>query len=157
MMSNLKPDDLRAALEHLSAQWEARAQDAQDQTRHMVTLGAARAEYYRGMAEAYRAVVDELHTLLSGGAEAAEAEEPYVRVSRDTALTVLKLAGLTAAELHAHKDGTFSLIFLPLQSRSVQEVTSKLLEVADVVILDHGRLTNTTRSFVDFAFRTPPV
>lgn len=157
-MSDMQPDDLRAALEELFSQWAARAQDAQDKARHLISLGAARTEYYRGIAETYRAAVDDLRALLDGGQDEPEIEpERYVLVSLDTAQTVLKLAGLTAAELRAHKDGTFSLIFLPLQFRSVQEVTSKLLEVADVVILDHGRLSNTNQSFVDFAFRAPPV
>ena len=157
-MSHSEADELRAALTELALQWEGRIQDAQDKGRHVVSLGAARAEYYRGLAEAYGTVVDELRALLDGEANDDSAEPVhYIAVSEETARTVLKLAGLSTAELRPHKDGTFSLIFLPLQFRSVQEVSSKLQDVADVVILDHGRLSNSNKSFVDFAFRTSPV
>ncbi|MBI5670906.1 MAG: hypothetical protein HZC41_23180 [Chloroflexi bacterium] len=157
-MSDKQPDDLRAALELLLNEWQSRERDAQDKARNLMTIGAARSEYYRGMADAYRVVADELLTLLGGESEESTAPvETYAAVSKDLAQTVLKLAGLSAAELHAHKDDTFSIIFLPLQFRSVQEVESRLLEVADVVILDHGRLPDSNKSFVDFAFKTPPV
>lgn len=157
-MSEMQPDEVLAALESLLNEWQSRAQDAQDKARNLTTIGAARSEYYRGMADAYRVVADELLALLEGETEESTAPvETYITVSKDVAQTVLKLAGLSAAELHAHKDDTFSIIFLPLQFRSLEEVESRLLEVADVVILDHGRLPDSNKSFVDFAFKTPPV
>lgn len=158
-MNDLQPEDLLAVLEKLAAEWLSRAQDAQDKARNLVNIGAARGEYYRGIADAYGEVMDEIRALLEGDAgEDGDEAEPitFAEVSEDTALTVLKLAGLSAAELHANKDHSFSVMFLPLQFRSIQEVENRLLDVADVVILDHGRLSNSNKSFVDFAFKTPP-
>lgn len=157
-MRDMQPEAILAALESLLDDWQGRVRDAQDKGRNLTTIGALRSEYYRGIADTYDTVLEEIRALLDGESEESTAAiETYATVSADVAQTVLKLAGLSAAELHAHKDDTFSIIFLPLQFRSVQEVEGRLLEVADVIILDHGRLPNTSKSFVDFAFRTPPV
>jgi hypothetical protein len=156
-MDKPTPGDL-AALETLIEGWLARAQDAADKAQNLSRIGANRAEFYRGQAEAYRSAAAELRDLLageSGDLQAAPVE--YAQVSLDTAQTVLKLAGLSTAELRAHPDRTFSILFLPLQYRSTGEVAEKLLDVADVEILDSGRLPNTNKSFVDFAFKSPPV
>jgi hypothetical protein len=156
-MDKPTPGDL-AALETLIEDWLARAQDAADKALNLSRIGAGRAEFYRGQAEAYRSAAAELRDLLageSGDLQAAPVE--YAEVGLDTAQTVLKLAGLSTAELRAHPDRTFSILFLPLQYRSTGEVAEKLLDVADVEILDSGRLPNTNKSFVDFAFKSPPV
>ncbi|HEX2908487.1 MAG TPA: hypothetical protein VHO69_16565 [Phototrophicaceae bacterium] len=150
-------EDLLVALEALAAQWDKRSKEADAKALNLSRIGASQSELFRGKASAYLELANELRALLANADTEAEAEPvQYAEVSKDTAQTVLKLAGLSAAELHVHKDKTFSIIFLPLQFRSVQEVSDKLLDVADVVILDHGRLSNTNKSFVDFAFKTPP-
>ncbi|NWG16409.1 MAG: hypothetical protein HXY41_07215 [Chloroflexi bacterium] len=156
-MDKPTPGDL-VALEALIEDWLARAQDAADKALNLSRIGASRAEFYRGQADAYRRAAAELRALLadeSGEDQAAPVE--YAQVSLDTAQTVLKLAGLSAAELRAHPDRTFSILFLPLQFRSVGEVSEMLMDVADVDILDSGRLLDTNKSFVDFAFKSPPV
>jgi hypothetical protein len=149
-------EEIVAALQALEDKWDTRAAEAQSALQKL-RVGDPNRSYYRGVAEGYKAALKDLRTLLHEPAEAAENPgESYIAVDRDQALKVLERAGLSIIDLHAHKDNTFSAVFAPLQVLTFEERIAKLTGAADVVILDQGRLPNSNKAYIDFAFRSPP-
>ncbi|MBZ0289647.1 MAG: hypothetical protein K8I30_18640 [Anaerolineae bacterium] len=155
--SDVTVEEIAAALEALEMKWEGRIAEAQTVIQKL-RIGDPNHSYYRGMIEGYKAALKDLRALLHEPAEAPSAEnvESYALVDRDRMLALLERAGLSINELHAHKDNTFSAVFPPLQVLSFQERIAKLEIVGDVVILDTGRLPNSSKTYIDFAFKTPP-
>jgi hypothetical protein len=156
--SDVTIEEIVAALEALEAKWEGRMAEAQKVIQKL-RIGDPNHSYYRGMIEGYKAALKDLRALLHEPDETqqpAEIAETYAAVDRDRMLALLERAGLSISELHAHKDNTFSAVFPPLQVLSVEERIAKLETVGAVVILDTGRLPNSSKTYIDFAFRTPP-
>ncbi len=149
-------EEIAAALQALEAKWERRVGEVQAAMRKLQGGDPNRA-YYRGIAEGYKAALKDLQVLLHEPVEASvPASESYVAVGRDVVLKLLERAGLSITDLHAHKDNTFSAVFAPLQVLTFEERIAKLTSAVDVIILDQGRLPNTNKAYIDFAFRSPP-
>jgi hypothetical protein len=149
-------EEIIAALQNLEAKWEQRMGEVQAVVQKLHGGDPNRA-YYRGMGDGYKAVLKDLRLLLHEPTEAeASPAENYIAVERDRALKMLERAGLSIIDLHAHKDNTFSAVFAPLQVLTFDERIAKLTGAADVVILDQGRLPNSNKAYIDFAFRSPP-
>lgn len=150
-------DELTAALAALEAKWEMRVGETQQAIRKL-RIGDPNHSYYRGIAEGYKAALKDLRALMHEPDETqpAEAAETYVAVDRGRALKVLDRAGLSITDLHVHKDNTFTAVFAPLQVLSMDERITRLMSAADVAILDTGRLPNTNKAYIDFAFRSAP-
>jgi hypothetical protein len=155
--SDVSVEEIIAALQGLEAKWDARAIEASLAVEKL-RVGDPNRVYYRGVAEGYKAALKDLRALLHEPAEASVsgAGEVYAMVDREGALAILERAGLSISDLHAHKDNTFSAVFPPLQVLSVEERIAKLKAIADVAILDTGRLPNSSKTYIDFAFRSPP-
>ena len=117
--------------------------------------------YQRGIAEGLRIALADVQQLLVTGQSIAPTETTsevsYVVVSREIAASVLAQAGLTVGELHEHHDHTFSAILPPLQALSFEGRIDKLNAIADVVILAQGRLPNSNKAYIDFAFSKHPI
>src|SRR5512145_3272652 len=93
-------EDLLIALEAVAAQWDKRSKEADAKALNLSRIGASQSELFRGKASAYLELANELRALIANADTEAEAElVQYAEVSKDTAQTVLKLAGLSAAEL----------------------------------------------------------
>jgi len=152
---------LRAALGELHAQWLAQSQEAERQGLKLSVGNMQQAFYQRGIAEGLRLALADLQQLLIMGQPIVpmdtSAEATYVIVSREIAASVLAQAGLTVGELHVHNDHTFSAILPPLQALSFEGRIDKLNAIADVIILAQGRLPNSNKAYIDFAFSKHPV
>jgi hypothetical protein len=153
----VKPDEILTALRGLEATWEKRAAESQAMVQKL-RIGDPNQSYYRGMAEAYKAALKDLRGLLNPGevASPVAAEEHYIPVNRERVRLLLERAGLTVNDLHAHKDNTFSAVFAPLQVLTMDERIVKITSLGDVAILDTGKLPNTSKPYIDFAFRSAP-
>lgn len=149
-------EEIVAALQALEDKWDTRAAEAQSALQKL-RVGDPNRVYYRGVAEGYKAALTDLRALLHEPAAAKiSTGESYIAVHRDQAAKFLERAGLSVIDLHAHKDNTFSAVFAPLQVLTFEERIAKLTGAADVVILDQGRLPNSSKAYIDFAFRSPP-
>jgi hypothetical protein len=149
-------EEIVAALQNLEVKWEQRMGEVQAAAQKLHGGDPNRA-YYRGVTEGYKAALTDLQALLHEPAEAkGNPGESYIAVDRDQAAKMLERAGLSIIDLHAHKDNTFSAVFAPLQVLTFDERIAKLTGAADVVILDQGRLPNSNKAYIDFAFRSPP-
>jgi hypothetical protein len=149
-------EEIVAALQGLEDKWDTRAAEAQSALQKL-RVGDPNRTYYRGVAEGYKAALKDLRALLHEPAAAkVNSGESYIAVDRDQAVKVLERAGLSVIDLHAHKDNTFSAVFAPLQVLTFEERIAKLSGAADVVILAQGRLPNSSKAYIDFAFRSPP-
>jgi hypothetical protein len=155
--SKVTPQEIIAALGALEAKWDARAVEASLAVEKL-RVGDPNRVYYRGVAEGLKIALKDLRALLHEPAEAPVVgdAETYAAVDRERALAIMEQAGLSISDLHAHKDNTFSAVFPPLQVLSFDERIAKLMAVAEVVILDTGRLPNSSKTYIDFAFRSPP-
>ncbi|MEO8611020.1 MAG: hypothetical protein ABI690_24195 [Chloroflexota bacterium] len=151
-------EEIIAALQGLEAKWDSRVIEASLAIEKLRVADPNRT-FYRGMAEGYKAALKDLRALLHEPAEtsvAGDTGEIYAAVNRDRALAIVEQAGLSISDLHAHNDNTFSAIFPPLQVLSFDERIAKLMAVAEVAILDTGRLPNSSKTYIDFAFKSPP-
>jgi len=150
-------EKLRVAMRELHAQWLALSQEADVQGRRLSVGNIQQAFYQRGLAEGLRLALADVQKLLINGEEVIEptSEATYEFVTREAALALLGQAGIHITELHQHEDHTFSAILPPLQVFSFEERLDKLRANADIVILATGKLPNTNKSYVDFAFITP--
>ncbi len=156
-MAEITLEALARQLVELESRWEARAAQMAAQAQGLRAIEPVRAEYTRGLADGLVAALGDLRALLEAPLGPEPASAPiYADVSRDTALTVLGLAGLRYSELHAHSDRTFTITFAALQTRSLDEAAGRLAEVADVTLLGQGRLPQGGKLYLDFAFLTPP-
>jgi|GEM_PF-2211590 len=155
--SEWRIEDIIAALRALEGQWETRAGEVQAAMQKLRVADPNRT-YYRGLAEGYGAALKDLRALLypAAGGETAAVDESFVPVSAERARALLERAGLAVSDLHAHKDNSFSAVFAPLQVLSVEERIAKLTSAGDVAILDTGRLPNSNKAYIDFAFRSLP-
>jgi hypothetical protein len=156
--SDVNIAEIITALGALEAKWDARAIEASLAVEKL-RVGDPNRVYYRGVAEGLKIALKDLRALLHEPAEATvagDAGEIYAAVDRDRTLAILEQAGLSISDLHAHKDNTFSAVFPPLQVLSFDERIAKMKTVGDVIILDTGRLPNSSKTYIDFAFRSPP-
>ncbi len=155
----MSEQNISAALDKLSAGWLAQAQKAEQQGRQLSVGNIQQAFYQRGIAEGLRVAVTDLKILLEhpGSETVNEVNEPieFKQVSREAALALLIRAGLKTNELHIHSDHSFSAILPPLQAISFEDHLDKLTELADVIILAQGRLPNSSKAYIGFAFRKP--
>ncbi len=148
--------EIIAALQALEDKWEQRMSEVQAALQKLHGGDPNRA-YYRGVGEGYKGALTDLRALLHEPIEAKiSPTESYIAVDRDQTLKMLERAGLSIIDLHAHKDNTFSAVFAPLQVLTFEERITKLTGAADVVILDQGRLPNSNKAYIDFAFRSLP-
>lgn len=156
-MAEIIVEALAARLVELESRWEVCAAQMAAQAQSLRAIEPVRAEYTRGRADGLAAALGDLRALLEAPLRPEPAPAPvYADVSRDTALTVLRLAGLRYSELHAHSDRTFTITLAVLQTRSLDEAAGRLAEVADVTLLGQGRLPQGGKLYLDFAFLTPP-
>lgn len=150
-------ETLRSALRELQAQWLAKAQEADQRVQELSVVYVQEAYFQRGLAEGFRLAQLGLEQLLANPEPAPEpiSEVTYALVTREAALKLLGQAGLHITELHHHADHTFSAILPPLQVFTFEERLDKLRTIADIVILATGKLPNSNKAYVDFAFLTP--
>jgi hypothetical protein len=151
-------EEIIAVLGALEAKWDAKVIEANLAVEKLRVADPNRT-YYRGVAEGLKIALKDLRALLHEPIEVSvggDAGEVYAAVDRDRALAIMEQAGLSISDLHAHKDNTFSAVFPPLQVLSFEERIAKLMAVAEVAILDTGRLPNSSKTYIDFAFRSPP-
>src|SRR5262249_8661119 len=155
--SRLTPQDLFAALRALDERWEARASEALAYAQQLRLNDAHQANYYRGLSEGSKAALADLRALLQQPSP-TESDVPadYVPINPHPVMAVLDRGGLSIPDLHAHKHNTFSAIFAPLQVLSFDERIARLTSAADIAILDYGRLPNSNKAYIDFAFKSPP-
>ena len=148
---------LLAALRELSARWLAQSQAASQQGQRLSAGNMQQAFYQRGIAEGLRLAIADMQQLIDNGELPVEhsLEAPYTYVTREAALALLGQAGLHITELHQHEDHTFSVILQPLQALTFEERLEKLRAHADILILATGKLPNTNKAYVDFAFASP--
>jgi hypothetical protein len=151
---------LRTALRELHAQWQAQSHEADIQGRRLSVGNMQQAFYQRGIAEGLRLALADIQQLLAVGETSAPTETSfeinYAVVSREIAAGILAQAGMTVGELHEHSDHSFSAILPPLQALSFEGRIDKLNSIADVVILAQGRLPNSNKAYIDFAFSKHP-
>ncbi len=158
-MNNQEPSDetLRTLLRELQAKWLAQSQEADLQGKRLSVGSMQQAFYQRGIAEGLRLALADVQKLSAKNAENATiavTDESYVFVTSEAALALLGEAGIHITELHQHEDHTFSAILPPLQVFSFEERLDKLRATADIIILATGKLPNSNKSYVDFAFTT---
>jgi hypothetical protein len=148
-------DNLIFALRELTKKWVNQAQEADQKGRQMGIGNVQQALYQRGIAEGLRVALADIEALLTGDDQMPDETilESYSVITRDEALALLGQIGLHISELHQHKDQTFSAILAPLQVLTFEERVHKLSGIADVIILAKGRLPNSTKAYIDFAFR----
>lgn len=149
-------DEMSPVLRDFITRWSALAQEAEQRGRQLSVGNVQQALYQRGIAEGLRTAIKDLVALLQQDVHAEQPEdEAYTPVSRDEALALLGKIGLHITELHQHADHTFSAMLAPLQVLTFEERVHKLSGIADVVILAKGRLSNSSKAYIDFAFRKP--
>lgn len=157
----LSLEALMAALHDWHDRWSSRIQEATTQSQQVSVQSVHQSYYYRGIAEGLKLALRDLQTVLPSSSLAQDIDapiqgEPFAPVDQETVTTVLKAAGLSVAELQAHSDNSFSAVFSALQLIPLEERITKLSAVADIVVLDQGRLPNSNKSYIDFAFRNAP-
>lgn len=163
--------DSVAELRALANRWALMARDHARESKARTDEGdAAKAGYYRGMAEAYYKLAMELADVVktmpasagvaAGPAPAASAPElappaaRYAPVPMAEALRLLDYAGVSARDVKQHKDNVFSAVFSRWQPFSEAERLERIRSVDPrVVIVAHGKLPDSYDLFVDFAFR----
>ena len=152
---------LMAALEDWKSRWASRIQEATTQSQQVSVQSVHQSYYYRGIAEGLKLALRDLETVSPSSTSVQRADAPapaelFAAVDQEKATAVLKQVGLSVAELQQHSDNSFSAIFSSLQLIPLEERAAKLSQAADVVVLAQGRLPNTNKSYIDFAFRTAP-
>lgn len=155
----MNDDELREALRQLTAEWAQQSQKADQQGRQIGLGNIQQANYQRGLAEGLRRAKNALQKLLDAPQVIEPAQQPepeeFVSREREAVLALLIRSGLKIHELHTHNDNSYSLIMPTLQSVSYDEELAQLAASPNVVILAHGKLPNSTRAYIDFAFRKP--
>lgn len=148
--------DLLDALRDLQARWQTRiAEAAREADKHRAG-GTHRANYYKGIADGLRLALGDLNALLAVPAEMpppSDTPDTYRPVALEVAQAALGRAGLSAVELHPHKDHTFSAILSAFQSIRLSERVEQLEQEAGLIVLDYGRLPASNKAFIDFAFK----
>ncbi len=153
----MSEEALKAALEALEAQWANRAKEATQYAEQNRGRNLERAQYYRGVVDGLRIAIQDLQDMLNppsakvGNSESAPVET-YIAVDLERARAALEQAGLGTAEVHAHKDNTFTASFTALQALSLEERIAQL-EAAGADVLDTGRLPNSNKTYIDFGFK----
>jgi hypothetical protein len=159
---SLTPEELLNALHDLVVRWETRATEATRRAAARRPDSFHEPYYYRGIAKGLLLAADDLRALLEPATAQAEmtAEAPevvYAQVGEQEALDFLKRAGLSVSTLYRHKDNSFSAIFPKLPPLSLEERIARLTAGSNaVIILGSGRLSDSARPFIDFAFSSPP-
>jgi hypothetical protein len=152
--------DLDAHLRRLMDVWAERAAEARRKVEQLRSTDPSQAYKQRGMSDAYQAVIADVEALLVSPEQPTQPALPvlpFVPVKVEVAVAALQRAGLLVAELHPHSDHSFTLVFSPLQSSPFEDRIARLERVAQVQVLDYGRLPGSNRSYLDFGFLTPPV
>ncbi len=153
-------DDNLQALREIMTRWDKRIQEARQHSQNLNASNVHQGYYYRGIAEGLALALHDLQAALPAPSEvtppASAASETFARVEMGSALECLKRAGWSAPDLRGHADNSFSLFFPALQTVTLDERLRQLIALADVVILDQGRLPNSSKAYLDFAFRSPP-
>jgi hypothetical protein len=151
-------DQLIAVLQALDEKWSNRIKEADEQARRLRVGDTHRSFYFRGIADGYRLALNDLRELL-----VTPSVEPvvtpdltFVPVSREAALAVIERTGLSVLDLQTHKDHTFTAVFPTLQVMPFDERIQRLNAAAPLIVLDYGRLSNSSKTFIDFGFQTPP-
>lgn len=148
---------LKTALKLLEEQWANRAKEATQYAEQNRGRNLERAQYYRGVADGLKIAIKDLQDALNppsskpDNAETAPMEL-YAAVGVERARAVLEQIGLGTAELHAHKDHTFTASFNALQALTLEARIAQL-EAAGATVLDTGRLPNSTKTYIDFGFQ----
>ncbi len=145
----MNEDDLHRLIE----QWEARADEAREQTRLAHASDLSRVTFNQGVVQTYQNVIRDLRDLLEE-APASPVEAPlYCATSEADAQAVLQRAGLFTRSLTLHPDHVFSAVFSRLQPITLEN-RIRQLRAADsrVVIVDSGVLRDTGDPYIDFAF-----
>ncbi len=155
----MSDDELRDALGKLSTEWTAQSQKADQQGRQIGLGNIQQANYQRGLAEGLRRASMGLQKLLDVPKVTAPIQKPepedFANRNREAVLAVIIRSGLKIQELHKHSDNSYSLMLPLLQSVAYDEELARLAAMPNVVILAHGKLPNSTRAYIDFAFRKP--
>ncbi len=158
-MSEQSPssNELWTALRELSNQLLKKSQEADKQSRQLSFSNVQQAAYQRGLAEGLRIALADLKQIIESDEPTPEqdVDESYSYVTREAALALLGQAGIHISELHQHEDNTFSAILPPLQVFAFEERLEKLGGSADIIILAKGKLPNSNKAYVDFAFSMP--
>jgi hypothetical protein len=149
--------DQHDALRALQSRWQTRMTEAAREADKHGVGGTHHANYYKGIADGLKVALQDLSALLETPAETAPAltmpADVYAQVSLDTARAALEGAGISGAELHPHKDHTFSAILSAFQAIKLSERVEQLEQVAGLVVLEYGRLPDSNKAFIDFAFK----
>jgi hypothetical protein len=151
--------DLDAHLRRLMDVWAERAAEARHKMEQARYTDPNTAYRLRGASDAYLAAIADVEALLLGPEQPTQPIMPilsFLPVKREVALAALQRAGLLVAELQPHADHSFSLVFSPLQVSPFAERIARLEQVAQVQVLDYGRLPGSNRTYLDFGFLTPP-
>lgn len=160
MTTPITLEDLLATLQAIGMGWEQRAREAASQTEKLRLQSVHEAYYHRGLSDGLKIALQELQTALNPSSADEQPqpvpEQTYVIVDRDTTLAVLKRAGLLIADLQEHSDHTFSAFFAPLQVTPFDDRINRLSSAADVEILDYGKLPNSSKTYLDFGFKSQP-
>ncbi|HUN09011.1 MAG TPA: hypothetical protein PLQ56_20565 [Aggregatilineales bacterium] len=150
---------LEAQLRRLMDVWAERAAEARRKVEQLRYNDPNQAYRQRGMSEAYLAVIGDIESLLVAPEQPTQPALPvlpFVAVKVEVAIAALQRVGLLVAELHPHHDSSFTLVFSPLQNSPFEDRIARLEKVAQVQVLDYGRLPGSNRTYVDFGFLTPP-
>lgn len=150
-------NELWTALRELSKQLLEKSQEADQQSRQLSFSNGQQATYQRGLAEGLRIALADLKQVIEGDAPEPQqaVEGPYSYVPREAALALLGKAGIHISEMHQHEDNSFSAILPPLQVFAFEERLEALRARADIIILAKGKLPNSNKAYVDFAFSAP--
>lgn len=162
-MDNEHPqlDALMATLEDWKSRWAQRVQEATRQSQQISVQSVHQSYYYRGIAEGLKLALRDLETLFPTSESTHNPNphlipEVFAEVDHATAMVLLQQVGLSVTELQQHNDHSFSAIFSSIQLNSLDDRAAKLRQSTDVVVLAQGRLPNSSKSYIDFAFRSVP-
>ncbi|MCA0456307.1 MAG: hypothetical protein LCI00_20180 [Chloroflexi bacterium] len=157
----MSDDELRTALQGLLDDWAAQAQKAARQGQQIGMSNIQQSFYQRGLAEGFKRAHIGLKTLL----ETPQVEEvpvqpvetvEYERREHEAVLALLIRTGISTNDLHSHSDNSYSVFLSMLQSVRADELMEKLAAEPYVIVLAHGKLPNSNKVYIDFAFRPRP-
>jgi serine/threonine protein kinase len=153
---------LTADLMALAFKWEKEAKDAETRVAKL-TGDRQTAMFHRGAAKGYGSAAAELRSLIettSQGAAAVPAAPPqiYAPVTRKEAATFLEDLGMKVSYLYEDKGYIFTAIFPKVPLTSLEERIERMRQVAPgIVIIESGKLPDTSEPYIDFAFNEPPL
>ncbi len=147
--NTLKEGDLYRLIE----QWEARADEAREQTRLAHASDLSRVTFNQGVLQTYQNAIRDLRDLLAA-APAPPVDTPqYLATSEADAHAVLQRAGLFTRSLTLHPDRVFTAVFSRLQPITLENRLRQLRAAdARLVIVNSGTLRDTGDPYIDFAF-----